>query len=129
MTQSEIQETLKIADRLNPSVGASRADFQKQVRLLESAVFSAYKIAVYLAKRTTDLKELCDLWKTASEICDAVLTTLKTLKDSHPECGAPELYDLALDYKNAAFKRYQLNLEALQWENTEIPAGLFPKSA
>ena len=81
-----------------------------------------------LAKRTTDLRELCDIWKTASEICDSILKALKSLKDSRSECGTPQLYDLALDYKNAAFKRYQLNQEALQWEKTEIPEGLFPKS-
>ena len=62
-----------------------------------------------------------------SEICDSILKALKSLKDSRPECGTPQLYDLALDYKNAAFKRYQLNQEAIQWEKTEIPEGLFPK--
>jgi hypothetical protein len=98
------------------------------VRSLESSGKCAYKIAVCLAKRTTDLRELCDIWKTASEICDSILKALKSLKDSRPECGTPQLYDLALDYKNAAFKRYQLNQEALQWEKTEIPEGLFPKS-
>ena len=128
MTRGEIEQTVRAADRYNPSVTASCEEFYKQVRSLESSVTCAYKIAVRLAKRTTDLRELCDIWKTASEICDSILKALKSLKDSRPECGTPQLYDLALDYKNAAFKRYQLNQEALQWEKTEIPEGLFPKS-
>jgi hypothetical protein len=128
MTRGEIEQTVRAADRYNPEVSASCQEFYRQVRSLESSVMCGYKIAVCLAKRTTDLKELCEIWRTASETCDAVLKALKSLKESHPQCGTPELYDLALDYKNAAFKRYQLNLEALQWEKTEIPAGLSPRS-
>src|SRR6266480_2219495 len=94
LTQREIEETIKVANRFNPSVTASCTEFYKQVRLLESSVVCAYKIAVFLGKRTTDLRELCDLWKTASEICDAILNALKSVKDSHPQCGTPELYDL-----------------------------------
>jgi len=126
LTNKEIEQVVAQLKYGSPPAGET---FEKQVRSLESAIIGAYKIAVYLAKRTTDLKELCEIWKTASEICDSVLAAMKSLKESHPGCGTPQLYDLALDYKNAAFKRYQINLEGLQWEKTENPAGLFPKNS
>ena len=73
MTRGEIEQTVRAAERYNPSVTASCEEFYRQVRSLESSVMCAYKIAVCLAKRTTDLRELCDIWKTASEICDSIL--------------------------------------------------------
>ncbi len=126
LTSEEAERVARTAKMYDPALDGGT--FFNQVRSLESSVIHAYKIAVYLAKRTTDLRELCDIWKTASDICDSVLVTMKRLKDSRPESGTPPLYDLALDYKNAAFKRYQLNLESLQWEQKEPPAELFPKT-
>jgi hypothetical protein len=126
LTREEVEQVAKAAGNYNPASDAGA--FPKQVRSLESLVTTSYKLAVRLAKRTTDLNELCEIWKSASEICDSILQVMKSLKDSRPECGTPQLYDLVLDYKNAAFKRYQQNLEALQWETTPPPAGLFPKS-
>jgi hypothetical protein len=89
----------------------------------------SYKIAVHLVKQTTDLGEITETWKIASEICDSVLKVMKSLKNSDPDCGTAQVYDLTLDYKNAAFKRYKLALEEREWEKKEIPAGLFPKTS
>ena len=129
MTSEEVEQIRRSAANYDAADAASREYLDKQVRSLESLVTTSYKLAVRLAKRTTDLNELCGIWKAASDICDSFLEEAKTLKDSRPECGAPQLYDLALSYKNAALKRYQQNLEALQWETTPSPAGLFPKSS
>ena len=126
LTNQEIEQVVANLKRGEPAAGDT---FEREVRSLESGIISAYKIAVYLAKRTIDLKELCEIWKTASEICESILKAMKSLKESRPECGMSQLYDLALDYRNATFKRYQLNLEGLEWEKAEDPAELFPTSS
>jgi hypothetical protein len=128
MTSEEVEQVRKSAANYNGANSASRENLDKQVRSLESLVSTSYKLAVRLAKRTTNLNELCEIWKAASDICDSFLEEARGLKESRPECGASQLYDLALNYKNAALKRYQQNFEALQWEATPSPAGLFPKS-
>jgi len=124
LTSEEVSSVEKNAVRVKDCQA-----FYSQVRSLESSVVHAYKLAVYLAKRTTDGQELCDIWKTASDICDSVLKLMKDLKDSRPDCGTAQLYDLALDYKNAAFKRYEINRESLQWKTLETPAALFQKTS
>src|SRR5438552_944849 len=93
MTSEEFEEVRKGAANYN---AASCEEFYKRVRSLESLVTTSYMLAVRLAKRTTDLKKLCEIWKAASDICDSFLDELKTLKDARPECGTPQLYDLAL---------------------------------
>src|SRR5881397_3677332 len=102
MTSEEVEQV-----RRSAANSVSREYLDKQVRSLESLVTTSYKLAVRLAKRTTNLNELCEIWKAASDICDSFLEEAKALKESRPECGAAQLHDLALGYKNAAFKRYQ----------------------
>ena len=126
LTKEEVKSLERSAQSFRPNDCQS---FYKEVRSLESSVMQSYKVAVLLAKRTTDPNELSDIWKTASDICDSVLNLMKQLKDSKPECGTSQLYDLALDYKIAAFKRYENSLEDIQWKDQETPAGLFPKSS
>ncbi len=124
-TKEEVEQVSRAADNYKP---ADCESFNKQVRSLESRVTTGYKLAVRLAKQTTDLNELCEIWRAVSDLCDPILEVMKSLKDSRADCGTSSLYDLVLDYKNAAFKRYQTNLEALQWKETAAPAGLFPES-
>jgi len=68
------------------------------------------------------------MWKGMNELCDQALSALKHLKDVYPNCGTPELYDLTLDYKSAAYKRYTENLQDSECRNTPLPTGLFPKT-
>jgi hypothetical protein len=125
LTNEEVEQAERAASTYKPSDCDS---FYKRVRSLESLVTTGYKLAVVLAKRTEDSKELRDIWKSASDLCDPVLKAMKSIKDSQPDCGTSQLYDLVLDYKNAAFKRYQLNSEALEWQTKPAPAGIFPES-
>lgn len=123
MTNEELERVKKAA--ADPSDGTG---FYIAVRTLQSLVTTCYQCAARMARRTTDLRKLCEIWKGVSEVCDTVLRDMKSLKHTRPDCGTGQMYDLVLDYKKAAFDRYQSNLEALQWEKTEIPAWLFPKS-
>ena len=51
-----------------------------------------------------------------------LLTFVISVIDAHG--GTPELHNLALDYKAAAEKRYQQNLEATVCQKTPLPEGL-----
>jgi hypothetical protein len=64
------------------------------------------------------------IWKEMTEYCESALAVLKDLKDKYFYCGTPELYDLVLDYRGEAQKRYYQNL---QDSECQIPQGLFPE--
>jgi hypothetical protein len=129
LTNDEIHQFVASAEQYRTDPEGGCADFYKKVRSLESWITTSYKFAVHLAKQTESVNELREIWKETSDICDSVLKEMKSLKDSFPQCGTVQLYDLVLSFKNAAFSRYRQHLEALQWEKEPIPAGLFPKSS
>src|SRR2546425_13214962 len=83
----DVEQVLKSAKRLRPALPSSCEKFHKDVRTLELALVSYYKLAVYFAKQTTDLRELCGIWQSACEVCDSVLDALKSLKEAYPDCG------------------------------------------
>ncbi len=65
------------------------------------------------------------LWKEMVGFCEEAINALWKLKNLYSGCGTPELYDLALDYRQQAEERYRENLEDSQCQ-TPIPKGLFP---
>jgi len=77
-----------------------------------------------LARRSANCEDAGETWKTMSEYANHVMVILGLLKDRYPGAGTVELYDLALDYKVAAEKRYQSNLEATLCQKTPLPEGL-----
>ena len=83
-----------------------------------------YNIAVGLARKTTDLTEVAEIWRQTSQFCHRALQTLSVLKEKHPSCSNPELYDLALDYKLACDERYQSALEEKACLTQPIPPNL-----
>ncbi|MBI4662920.1 MAG: hypothetical protein HY735_29265 [Verrucomicrobia bacterium] len=127
LNQEEVRRTTEKAAALDPKAPAAGEIFAHQVKALHASLLSTYRLAAHLATRTEDVQTLAEIWSAVSLACDEILRTLKTLKDDYPLCGTPELYDLALDYKNAASKRHQLNREAMEWKNATMPAGLFPE--
>lgn len=127
LNQEEVLRTTEKAASLDSKAPAASAIFGQQVKALHVSLLSTYRLAAHLAKRTEDVGMLAEIWKAVSRACDEILRVLQTLKDDYPLCGTPELYDLALDYKNAANKRYELNREAVEWKNETMPAGLFPE--
>jgi hypothetical protein len=65
------------------------------------------------------------LWKTMGDFCDCALTVLRDLKVKYQSCGTSQLYDLVLDYKGQAQKRYYQNLQDSECQ--PMPPGLFPQ--
>jgi hypothetical protein len=127
VNQPQIQEMERVG-RLhsNGDTTEACAAFTQQVRLAEGTVSQTYRLAASLARRTDELKEVEEIWKKLSQFCQSVLQVLAALKDKFPQCGTPELYDLILDYKLAADKRYQGVEEELACQKTDFPKGLLP---
>ena len=63
------------------------------------------------------------LWKEMADFCDSALEALGELRSKHQQCGTSDLYDLVLDYKAQAQKRYYQNLQDSECQT--IPPGLF----
>ncbi len=90
-------------------------------------MLQTYGVAAALAKKADDLNEVAEIWNAMGHFCHSALQILADLKHKYPQGGAPELYDLLLDYKLAANKRYTNALQEATCQKTEFPKGLFPK--
>jgi hypothetical protein len=128
VSQPQIAEMERIGNSYSdPSAPVACEAFTRQVRLVEGIVVQTYGVAAALAKKADDLKEVADVWNRMSRFCHSALRILADMKHKYPYCGTPQLYDLILDYKLAADKRYKGTLEEVACQKTELPKGLFPK--
>ena len=100
--------------------------FCQHTLTVESILRCTFYMATNLVRRCEDLNNIQSIWEVMSDLCDASLETLKGLKDLYPDCGAPELYDYALDLKLAAGSRRNNAKEELECVDIEIPENLFP---
>jgi hypothetical protein len=123
VNRSQIDQLKNAGLELDPAV--DRARFSKHVSNVQAMVVHTYQLIAWQAVRQPDPKEAARFWKAMTELCDAALTVLKEYKSVYPHCGTPELYDLTLDYRNEAQKRYIQNVEDA--ECAKIPPGLFPQ--
>jgi len=126
LNQAPLDQMAELGSRLNPGDDAGRSAFARQVVAVQAILKQTYQVAALLAKRSSDCGEAASIWKTMRDYADHVIVTLSILKDLYPQCGTPELHDLALDYRTAAEKRYQSNLEAALCQKTPLPEGLLP---
>ncbi|MBI5386713.1 MAG: hypothetical protein HZA90_18735 [Verrucomicrobia bacterium] len=110
-----------------PDQPDAAAAFSRQVRILEGILVQNYGVAATLARKADDLQEVAEIWSRMGLFCQAALQSLARLKEKHPHGAAPELYDLALDYKLACDKRHRGVLEEIACQKTELPKGLFPE--
>jgi hypothetical protein len=127
VNRCQIAEMEKIGQRLDPAEPASCVQFGDHVRNVQAVIIHTWQMTAYASMRESDPAAAAKLWKEMSRLCDSALTALKCLKDKYPLCGTPELYDLTLDYKIAADKRYYQNLEDAECAKTQPPEGLFPQ--
>jgi len=123
----QIAEMEKAGKTLDPALEASGAEFSQHVRNVQAAVIHTYQVTAFASLREPDPANAAMLWKELSKFCESALTVLRTLKEAYAGCGTPELYDLTLDYKSEADKRYYQNLEDSECAKTPAPEGLFPQ--
>jgi hypothetical protein len=112
-------------EKAQPDV-TSGTEFVKQVRNVQASIISAYQVCAFSAVREVDPAQAASMWKQVSSLCENALRALRHLKVAFPACGTSELYDLTLDYKSEADKRYYQNLQDAECARTKIPEGLFP---
>ncbi len=106
--------------------GATAA-FARQVRRVEGVVVQTYAAAAAVARKADDLQEVAEVWERMGRFCQTALQALAALKQKYPSCGTTELYDLVLDFKLAADKRYKGALEEAACLKMDFPAGLLPE--
>ncbi len=125
----QIEEMQRVGHAFSDPTAPNAGDaFSHQVKLVEGTLRQTYREAAALAKRTLDLEEVKEIWSQMSAFCGATIQALTTLKGKYPGCATPRLYDLALDFKLAADKRYRDVLEEISCQSQEYPKGLFPGS-
>ena len=127
VNRCQIAEMEKIGERFDPNQQASCAQFTDQVRNVQAVIIHTWQMTAYASLRESEPATAAKLWKEMSQLCDHALIALKRLKEKHSYCGTPELYNLTLDYKNAADKRHYQNLEDAECAQTPPPRGLFPQ--
>jgi len=124
----QIDEMKRVGDSYpGPETPEACIAFTRQVNMGEGIVLQTYKVSATLARKTDDLGEVAEIWSKMSQFCHCALQVLAGLKDKYPHCGTNELYDLVLDYKLAADKRYKGVSEELACQKTEFPKGLLPE--
>ena len=127
VNRCQIAELQKAGKELDPTAYDSCAVFSQHVRNVQAAVTHTYQLTAFAAIRRADPVEAATLWKEMVQFCEMALGALKGLKAIYAHCGTHELYDLALDYRMEAEKRYLQNLQDSECSNIPVPEGLFPK--
>jgi hypothetical protein len=129
VNRCQIAEMEKKGKELDPAQYGSCEKFSHCVRNVQAAIIHTYQITAFRSLKESDPKLAAEIWKSMSDFCNSALIVLKTLKDIFPGCGTLELYDLTLDYKIEADKRFHQNLEDYECAKMPIPEGLFPKTS
>ena len=122
----QVTEMEKAGEKLDPAQHGACETFSTHVRNVQAAIIHTYQLAAFASLREPDPAAAASLWKEISKLCDRALTALRMLKDKYPLCGTPELYDLTLDYRSEAEKRYFQNLHDSECAKMPLPKGLFP---
>ena len=126
LSQAPLDRMAELGASLDPGDETGHVAFSRQVAAVQAVLKQTYQAAALLARRAADCEEAAQIWKTMSDYANHVLVLLSVLKERYPRAGTTELHDLALDYKAAADKRYQSNLEATLCQKTPLPEGLLP---
>jgi hypothetical protein len=122
VNECQVAALKKAGTELDPE--KNRAEFTSLIHNVQAAVVHTYQMSAFASVQEPDPKKAAMIWKEMMDYCESALTVLKDLKDKYFCCGAPELYDLVLDYRGEAQKRYYQNL---QDSECQIPPGLFPE--
>jgi hypothetical protein len=128
LNRCTVAELERLGDALDPQDTDSCSQFGNRVFAVQAALVQTYRIIAHVATREAAPDQAAELWRQMEEFCDQTLNALRKLKAKFPYCGTPQLYDLALEYRLAASKRYQQNLQDAECLQDPIPAGLFPKT-
>lgn len=111
VNKCQVDRLKKAGQELDPQTQSDCAVFTRIVSDVQAAVIHTYQMTAVASMREADPKAAAALWKKMSDFCDSTLIVIRTVKAKYPHCGTSELYDLALDYRREAQKRYIQNLQ------------------
>lgn len=123
----QIAEMEKLCASLDPNTEASCIIFTREVRGIESAIVHTYQITAFAAIREKAPDGAASMWAEYKTFCGKAIEALKNAKEKFPHCGTGNIYNLALDYWNAASERQQQNENDAKCLTIQIPPQLFPK--
>jgi hypothetical protein len=123
---SQINEMERAAKQLDPSKAGTSDAFGVHVRNVQAAIIHTYQMTAFASLRQEDPADAAMMWRDMTLFCDKALAVLKSLKDKYASSGTAQLYDLALDYRSEAQKRYHQNFQDSECAKTPMPEGLFP---
>ncbi len=122
VNKCQVAELKRAGEELDPEKNCT--EFTNLIRNAQAAVIHTYQMSAFASVQEPDPQKAAVIWKEMTDYCESALTVLKDLKDRYFYCGTPQLYDLILDYRGEAQKRYYQNL---QDSECQIPPGLFPE--
>jgi hypothetical protein len=106
--REELEKLDRIAETLE---GGERCqEFIIQAIAIQGVLKFMFRLAAKAARKTESMEETVSIWECMRAACDAVASHLKQLQERHPECGGDDLYDVALDLRNAASRRIELHM-------------------
>jgi hypothetical protein len=124
VNECQIAELKKAGSELDPDKDGTV--FAGHVRNVQAAVIHTYQLTATASIRQADPRIAATLWKDMASFCEGALVVLKDLKGRYYQCGVTDLYDLVLDYREQAQKRYYQNLQDSECQT--IPPGLFAET-
>jgi len=127
VNRCQIAALQKAGRELDPRAYDTCAIFSRHVRNVEAAVTHTYQLTAFAAIRLEDPAKAAALWKGMTQFCEMALNALRELRVTYAHCGTHELYDMALDYRMEAEKRYLQNLQDSECAKMPAPEGLFPR--
>jgi hypothetical protein len=73
--------------------------FNNEASRLEAELLMIHKFVVLCVRKEEDLDAIASRWKMMVDICDNAAAKLKSLKESHPYCGAESYFDKILELR------------------------------
>jgi len=128
LNQGPFDEMIRTAESMDPASQNSSWRFTRCVHSCETALRQMYRASVLLAKEAENDEAEAQIWKQMVAYSDRAIQTLAKFEKIYPDCGTPELYNLALDYRNAAQERFEASLSANACQTNPAITRLFPQT-
>ncbi len=113
-TEANREELEKLASIAEAHAGgaddsSSRA-FATQALAIQTVLKVMFRVSARAARRTESMEDTVKIWENMLGACDATVQKLKALADLNPRWASADLYDVALDLRNAAARRVELHI-------------------
>jgi hypothetical protein len=99
ISRPQIEEFQSLSTKFpDPMAEEACEAFSRQVIQVEGVLRNCYGVASVLARKSDDLKEVVEIWKSVSQLCHQaiqVLSSEETLPDAHDAAGQTRTNNMA----------------------------------